>query len=181
MSIKSTPARYGAVAIAIHWITALLIAGQLAGGFLAAHAEDAGAKASILRFHLAIGLVVLALTLFRIGWWAFADRGPGAARDWPRVEALAATVVRFVMYLVIVVLAASGIALVATSGAGPTLFGGDARLLPDFTAFPPFYAHATAAVVLLLLLAAHVGAALHHQFVRRDRLLGRMGIGRVEV
>ena len=178
MSIKSTPTRYGTVAIAVHWVAALLIAGQFVGGFLAARAGDAEVKASILRAHLPLGLVILALTLFRMGWWAFADRRPGAAEDWPRGEAIAARFVRFVMYLAILVLALSGIALIAISGAGAALFGGERAALPDFPAFPPFYAHATAAVAFLLLLAAHIGAALHHQFVRRDRLLARMGIGR---
>ncbi len=32
--------------------------------------------------------------------------------------------------------------------------------------------------LLLALLAAHIGAALYHQFVRRDQLLARMGVGR---
>lgn len=32
---------------------------------------------------------------------------------------------------------------------------------------------------MLVLLALHVGAALYHQFIRRDRLLARMGIGSV--
>jgi cytochrome b561 len=30
---------------------------------------------------------------------------------------------------------------------------------------------------MLALLALHVGAALWHQFVRRDHLLARMGVG----
>jgi len=35
------------------------------------------------------------------------------------------------------------------------------------------------AFALLGLVLLHVGAALYHQLVRRDRLLARMGIGRV--
>jgi len=30
---------------------------------------------------------------------------------------------------------------------------------------------------MLGLLALHIGAALYHQFIRRDRLLSRMGVG----
>ena len=32
--------------------------------------------------------------------------------------------------------------------------------------------------LLLVLFVGHVGAALWHQYVRRDHLLARMGIGR---
>jgi cytochrome b561 len=176
MSIKSTPTRYGAVAIAIHWLTALLIAGQLVGGFVAAQASDAQIKASILRAHVPIGLIVLGLTLFRIGWWAFADRKPRAVEDLSPLEALATKAAHVLMYVAMVALALSGVALVATSGAGRALFGGDGSL-PDFPTFPPFYAHVAAAFFLLLLLAVHLGAALYHQFIRGDRLLARMGIG----
>jgi cytochrome b561 len=31
--------------------------------------------------------------------------------------------------------------------------------------------------MLVLLLFGHIGAALHHQLIRRDRILARMGIG----
>ena len=34
-----------------------------------------------------------------------------------------------------------------------------------------------AARAMLGLLALHVGAALYHQFIRRDRLMARMGVG----
>lgn len=39
--------------------------------------------------------------------------------------------------------------------------------------------HELTAFALAALVLAHVGAALKHQFIDRDRLLGRMGIGPV--
>lgn len=42
----------------------------------------------------------------------------------------------------------------------------------------PRVAHGIMSRILLLLFVAHVGAALFHQFVRRDHLLARMGLGR---
>jgi cytochrome b561 len=30
---------------------------------------------------------------------------------------------------------------------------------------------------MLVLLAFHIGAALYHQFIRRDRIFARMGVG----
>lgn len=38
--------------------------------------------------------------------------------------------------------------------------------------------HATTAVILILLLLFHIGAALYHQFVRKDNLIGRMWYGK---
>jgi cytochrome b561 len=38
--------------------------------------------------------------------------------------------------------------------------------------------HGIVAKLLMLAIALHIGAALYHQFVRRDGLLSRMGFGR---
>ena len=37
--------------------------------------------------------------------------------------------------------------------------------------------HGLAANILLLLIVLHVGAALYHQFIRRDNLIARMWYG----
>ena len=37
--------------------------------------------------------------------------------------------------------------------------------------------HAAGAFAIVALLCFHVGAALYHQFYKRDHLLARMGIG----
>jgi cytochrome b561 len=50
--------------------------------------------------------------------------------------------------------------------------------LPDFMLYPPRIGHGLGAMVLIALVLAHVAAALYHQFVLRDRLLARMGLGR---
>jgi cytochrome b561 len=53
------------------------------------------------------------------------------------------------------------------------LFGG-AGTLPDFEDFAPLVAHGIGAMLLIALLVLHTGAALHHQFVRRDGIFRRM-------
>jgi cytochrome b561 len=176
MNAKSTPTRYGNVAIALHWLTAVLIAIQLTGGFIAA-ASGAPAKASILRFHAPLGIVILTLSLIWIAWRIFADPRPTPAAGQSSLQIRAAYVVHVLLYVAIVGLAISGIALLAVSGAAPALFGGGKEALPEFSTFAPFYGHAALAGMLVILLFGHIGAALHHQFIRRDRILARMGIG----
>ena len=53
---KSTASRYGSVAIAIHWLSALLIVALLTSGFLAANAADVKAKADVLSIHGPLGI-----------------------------------------------------------------------------------------------------------------------------
>lgn len=178
MPLKSTPQRYGAVAIAIHWITALALLGLLVSGFRAAGMEDDVAKAAILRIHTATGVAVLLLTLARILWWVAVDRKPPHVAGQPRWQEIASSAVHGLLYLAILLMAGSGIAMMALSGAGDIVWGGAPGPLPDFTRFAPRTGHGIGAFVLILLMLAHVAAALYHQFVLRDRLLARMGLGR---
>jgi cytochrome b561 len=175
MSLKSSPARYGAVAITIHWLTALLIVALFATGLLAADQVDPAAQLALVRFHVPLGSAVAVLTLLRIVWWWVADRHPeppAGQPDWQKFMALA---VHFALYAIVLLLAASGMATLVLSGAMPAIIAG--TTLPDFETVLPRLAHGLASRLMLGLLALHIGAALYHQFVRRDRLLARMGLG----
>jgi cytochrome b561 len=178
MSRKSTPDRYGSVAVTVHWISAILIVGLTLAGFTAANTEDLAAKAAILRVHAPLGSAVLALTVFRICWWLFADRKPLPVANIPKYQEAAAKAVHGLLYIAVIGLALSGIAMIALSGAGEILFGDAPGPLPDFWNFAPRYGHAILARLLAALFIFHAGAALYHQFIRKDRLLSRMGIGR---
>ena len=177
MSIKSTPQRFGPVAILIHWITALAILAMLGSGLAAGNAPEGQDSASLLRFHAIVGICVGVLTLFRIVCWVWFDRRPEDGASPSRLEHLAARSVHYGLYLVILVMVASGLATLISTGGNLVLFGGGGEL-PDFDRAPPFGVHALMWRVLLVLAIGHVAAALYHQFIRRDRLLARMGVGR---
>jgi cytochrome b561 len=174
---KSTDDRYGRIAISIHWISAFLIVGMMIAGFRAAAMTDLEAKASLLRIQASLGIALLILTLARIGWWLLADRRPKDPKDAPRLQMIAAKAVHVLLYAAILGLAFSGIALFAMSGTGAILFGNAHGPLPDFWNFAPRYGHAAAARLMALLLLLHTGAAFYHQFILKDRLFARMGIG----
>ena len=177
MSMRSTKARYGAVAITIHWLTAILILVMLGTGFRGADMVDPAAKIAILRIHAIIGITVLVLTIARIIWWLTIDKKPPAVAGESPLLNKAASAVHGLLYLLVFVVVGSGMAMMILSGAGEILFGGAARALPDFFLYPPRIPHEIAALALLALFVAHALAALYHQFIRKDRLLGRMGIG----
>jgi cytochrome b561 len=176
MTWKSGGHRYGAVAMAMHWATAAAIFGLLGSGLMLERA-DQFAKAQLLRVHATVGILVFVLTLLRLGWWAFADRKPEEPVGQPRWQAFAARLVHRLFYAVTLVMGASGIAMLALSGATSMLFLGEAGVLPDFDLYPPRAPHGLGAWLMMTLIAVHIGAALYHQFVKCDGLLGRMGIG----
>ena len=175
MSMKSSNTRYGSVAIAIHWLTAIIILMLFATGLLAAGQADPAAKLALVRFHVPLGTAVLVLTLLRIVWWWLADRRPALPADEPRWQQITAKAVHAALYLVILLLASSGVATLVLSGALPAIIGG--TTLPDLETVLPRMVHGVASKVMLGLLALHIGAALYHQFIRRDHLLARMGVG----
>ena len=175
MSLKSTSDRYGSVAIAIHWISAAAIIALFATGLLAADQADPAAKLALLRAHLPLGIGVLLLTLLRIVWWALADKRPAPPAGQAPWQDLLAKLVHGGLYVIVLAMAASGIATLVLSGALPAILAG--TTLPDFATVPPRLVHDIGGKLTLALFAAHVGAALYHQFIRRDRLLARMGVG----
>ena len=82
--LKSTADRYGAIAVTIHWITAILILALLGSGFQAANAVDPVAKGAFLRVHIPLAVAILLLTLFRIVWWWLFDMAGVAGTGGPR-------------------------------------------------------------------------------------------------
>lgn len=178
MSLKSSNANYGAVAVTIHWLSALLIIAILVLGFRAGQTLDPGTKARILQFHAPLGIAVLLLTLFRIIWWWRFDIKPASAGDDPHWQRISARVVHMLFYIVILGMAASGIGMFLLSGAGPIVFGGAQGTLPDFHTYLPRVPHGIGARVILLLLIIHAFAALYHHFIKRDVTLKRIWFGR---
>lgn len=177
MQIKSSVDRYGAVAIAIHWTAAAIILALLVSGFRAANLTDAALKAGVLRFHVVGGFLVLLLTLARIAWWAFADKKPPPVAGVSSLQSGFARTVHILFYVVVLGMTASGIGMMALSGAGAILFGDAGGVLPAFTKFLPRVPHGLGGRFMVALFVLHIAGALYHQFILRDRLLARMGVG----
>jgi cytochrome b561 len=173
MSLKSTPNRYGSVAIAIHWLSAVAVVMAFAAGLVLANAAEASVP--ILIAHIVLGVSALALTLLRIVWWLAFDKRPAPAAGQSPVQQGAARLVHALLYVILILMATSGLATVLLSGALPVIASGGP--LPDFSELGPRMVHGIASKLLLVLLAGHIAAALYHQLIRRDRLLARMGIG----
>jgi len=173
MSSKSTSTQYGSVAIAIHWSSATAVILAFIAGLVLAN--SATVPAPLLVAHIVLGLLVFALTLFRIVWWWLADKHPAPPADQPQWQRMTATIVHGLLYVLLILMATSGIATIVSSGAIPALASGAPA--PDFSELIPRVAHGIMSKLLLGLFVLHVAAALYHQFVRRDRLLARMGIG----
>ena len=171
MSKKSTPERYGSVAIALHRTVSFLIFLQIVGGLAAVSAEGAS-KIGLLKLHAPLGVVIGLVAAYRIYWWAFVDRRPNDIAGMPRVQSLAAHTVHALLYAAPVALAITGYALLKESGV--SLFGAQTGSAEKLDAYLANSWHMTMAIALVALLAVHVCATAYHQFIRQDNLIARM-------
>jgi cytochrome b561 len=174
----STPAeRYGSTAIALHWAIAALILVNFPIGFFNEAIETA-TGASPMWLHKSLGLTVLVLSVARLAW-RLAHPPPPLPETLSGWRASAAAAVHWTFYALIVLVPLSGW-LRTSGGTYPLVWFG----LIEVPKFPivrdspeaglAAFAHVALARTMLMLVALHVAAALHHHFVLRDRVLRRM-------
>jgi len=169
------PTAYTTLAKTLHWTVATVLTFVFLSGF-AADSASVPESSGALRAHLAFGLSVGALTILRLAAWLTFDRRPAPVSHPVVLESVVARTTHILLYIVPLGMVISGVAMVAVSDAAPVIFGGEGDL-PRFETLPPRAAHGFGASLLLALLTFHIGAALWHQFVRRDGIMRRMGLG----
>lgn len=171
--------RYHPLLVGLHWLLALLILFALAmGTFSLKEIPNASPeKLFALRGHMIAGVAILALMLVRLGLRLWLPR-PAPATTGNRFLDRLGVGVHYGFYLLVILMAASGIATAVQAGLPAIVFGGSGAPLPEsFWVYRPRAVHGVIAKLLLALVALHVAAALYHQVVRRDRLFARMWFG----
>lgn len=173
--------RYSRGAIILHWLMALLIIANLAGGFLHDYVPAAGGQRSlVMGLHKSFGLTLLALALVRITW-RLGHAPPALPRYFTSGERLLARAGHGGFYLVMIAIPLSGWIMADRTTRPLSLFGlvdvpkwGVARPVAD--AFHS--AHEVLGWAMLVLLALHLAGVVKHLVLDRDNLLPRMGVGR---
>ncbi|MEW6120523.1 MAG: cytochrome b/b6 domain-containing protein [Pseudomonadota bacterium] len=163
--------RYAKSQIAIHWLAAALIVFLLVTGTLVlADLPNTTEKIGNLRIHMILGGLAGLLVIARIILRKRLPASPAAA------GIRLAKAGHMALNLVVLLLVVSGVVLSLQSGAFDAVFG--AGVLPeDFKQFTPRQIHGLTSRLAMGLIALHVLAALYHQFLVKDNLLSRMGLG----
>ena len=172
--------RYHPALVALHWLLALMIFVALAMGTFALDPipNDDPAKIDALRSHMIAGAAILVLMLIRLVVRLRTNHPPKADIGSPVLNRMASWA-HWGMYLMVFAMVGSGIAMSAMAGLPPIVFGGSGDPLPaNFEDLPPRAAHGIFATIFMLLIAAHIAAALYHELVRHDGLLARMWFGK---
>lgn len=189
--------RYSAVAIALHWIVALLVLGMVPAGWWMSDAiknpETQMQAFQVIQLHKSLGFTILALTVLRLVWRLVhpAPPYPAAMPGWQRATA---HLTHWGFYALLLLIPLSGWVYVSTGWSAelarpvpvPTLWFGLFEIphLP-FVADQPQEARiaiseasggAHSALVWggIVLFVLHVGAALKHHLIDGDDVLARM-------
>lgn len=187
MPLANTAASYGAVARALHWLTALLILAAVALALymqgLPRGSDAEVAHVSLLySVHKTLGIVALVTALLRI-LWAVVQPKPAPLHPESRLETFAAEAIHWSLYAAMLGLPVTGwLFHAATDGFAPILwpFGQSLPFVPKSPALAMLFRalHGMSANLLYASLALHVLGALKHALVDRDGTLARMVTGR---
>lgn len=168
--------KYTFVAMALHWVLALLIVGTFCAGLYMSDLPMSMARLKLFNYHKWAGVIVLALSAVRL-LWRLTHRPP-ADVPMPRWQQVAAHGMHHLLYALFFAVPLVGWAYSSAAGFPIVLFG--VLPLPSFVPKDAVLAqlikpwHETLAWLMAVLVVMHVAAAFKHQLFEKDGLIGRM-------
>lgn len=172
--------RYHPLLVILHWLLAvMIILGLVMGGNVLADTPNSEPqKLFYLKMHMSMGIIILVLMIVRLVIRLLTKK-PSHADIGNTIINKLGLMTHYLFYLIVILMAGSGLAIANMAGLPDIVFGGSGAALPvNFDAYPPRIAHGILGFVLTLVIAGHVLAFLYHQFVRKDGLFSRMWFGK---
>lgn len=165
--------RYSNLAVAIHWITAVLILTQVAIGLEFADMAKGPDRSLLFTWHKTIGVTILLLAIVRL-IVRLMNPPPPFPAEFPKWERFAAVWNHRLFYFLIIALPVTGLSAVSDHAVHgmTTLIGG--LKFPVIPLGDTGDLHVFLVWTTIALLAIHVGAALKQQFFDRSIVAGRM-------
>jgi cytochrome b561 len=175
---ETTPKRYHPALVAIHWLMALLVIMMLGVGkvVMPGVSPEDPQKVMMLQSHAYIGMALAVLLVIRLVL-RYATKRPAPADAGNAFLNVVAKATHFLLYAFMIGMVLSGLGMFQLANL-PAVFSGVQPYPSNFFDFPPRMGHGLTSWLLLVLVALHFGAAMYHQFIRKDGLLGRMWFGK---
>lgn len=176
MRLRNDSEHWGAISLALHWLTVVLVIGLALVGLVMTELPNSPLKISIYAWHKSFGLTVLGLTLLRLAW-RFTGGAPAPA-PMPVWQRWAAAGTHGLLYVLLLAIPLTGWLYNSAAGFPLKWFG--LFSLPRLSAYDPALkqfageAHETLFYLLALLVLLHAAAALKHHYLDRDDTLRRM-------
>lgn len=172
--------QYSSIAKIFHWLTVLAVLCTIPLG-LAMLRVEGPVQTQLFDLHRSFGALVLAVTALRLAWRA-THPSPPLPEGLPAWQHRVSGLVHGALYVLLFATPLAGWAGTSAYPAPISVFG--LFVLPPILAADRalsetlFTVHIVLAGAMCVLLAAHIGAALYHRFVRHDGVLARMWPGK---
>lgn len=178
MSLKNSEHNYGWLAVVLHWLVAVVVAGLFALGFWMvdlSYYDEWYRKGPDL--HRSIGLILFAVVVFRL-LWRLINTSPRPLASHKRWEVVSAHVAHSLLYVLMFVAMGSGYLITTADGSSISVFGlfdvpsltGRVKGMEDTAGA----VHYWSTWALVGLAGLHALGALKHHFIDRDETLRRM-------
>jgi cytochrome b561 len=164
---EDAPARYHPLHVAVHWTMAILVLSTIA--YVMPYLDDVpndAAKVVPYSVHVATGAILVVLLVARL-YLRLKMPKPVPADAEHTARNLIAKIVHFLLYVGMAGMLFIGYALFSAANMTEVLRG-DGPFPQDFHAFPMREVHGAVGYTLLLIILLHFGAAMYHQFIRKD-------------
>lgn len=175
MCLKNTETHFGIVAIAFHWVMAIIIIGLLILGLYMTSLPDSDGKFAWYGIHKSFGLIILSLVALRL-IWRYMNMQP--AEIGTRLEKILSKAAKVALYFFMITMPLSGW-LMSSAGGHPVtffnLFPIPALMEPNEFLAPIFSgAHTWMAYMLIGVIVLHMLGGYKHHFYDKDTVLKRM-------
>ncbi len=175
---RRAPEAYGLGLRGLHWLMAALLIGLLAAIEIKGELPKGELKSQLVEWHKQAGLTVLLLVWVRL-LVRLLSREPPIEPPLSLWSRRFAALAHGLLYLSMATIPVLGILFLQAKGREVGFFGWILPELLDEDRGLPYAlnlktAHEWLGNALMVLIALHVAAALHHQWIRRDNTLARM-------
>ena len=173
--------RYNNGAVALHWISAVLVLTQLYIGFTFGDLPRGPVRAEWFLWHKTVGATILLISILRLVW-RLMHKPPPYPAELSRFERFAAVWNHRLFYVLLIVLPLTGLIAISEGAKGGMTKLALGLSMPTIPGISEAVGEASGEVheilvfAFIALLILHVAAALKHQFVdrRQSRAAGRM-------
>jgi cytochrome b561 len=177
VAVPSLVWRYSPLAMALHWLLAVLLFGTAGLGLYMMSIEEQPGSGWYFDLHKSIGVVISVLVATRL-IWRLRHRPAALPASMPAWQRRAALITQWLLYGLMVAMPLAGYLGSAYSKAGMAVFGAMTPrwAVPDHDRAEQFFGiHEVLFWCLAALVTLHVLGALKHLWVDKDGVFQRMG------
>jgi len=174
------PEAYTVTARALHWIVAVLVLSQVPLGIVIANEWGGERQQQLYDLHKSFGAVLVPLIFIRV-IYRLMNPPPPLPKDLSESQQFAAHATHLILYGLLIVQPMIGWIATSAYPAPMPVFGlfNMPLIWPENRELSGqlFVVHRWLGIIIAIVATMHIAAALHHHFVRKDRILMRMTVG----